>query len=253
MQNFIVDREYTRKDVYRVIGIPENTKGGGWDTGYNKCDDDYFIFTNIGIPGRTGHDYGNRFDGSDLYWFAKNHTKIEHPQIQELLNPPGFVYIFYRDDNNKPFTFAGTARAKSYQNTSPVQITWEIINNFDVEPLNNNEISALPEGKRKQLIGNGYERNPEARKRCVKHYGYQCCICNFDFEEVYGDLGKDFIHVHHIMPVSEIGEEYYVDPIKDLRPVCPNCHAMLHRKKPSLSIEELIQIINPTTASTRNS
>ena len=52
-----------------------------------------------------------------------------------------------------------------------------------------------------------------------------------DFENMYGELGKGFIHVHHIVPISMIGKEYKIDPIKDLVPVCPNCHAMLHRCK----------------------
>lgn len=46
------------------------------------------------------------------------------------------------------------------------------------------------------------------------------------FTDMYGDIGKDFIHVHHLL----IGEEYVVDHIKDLRPVCPNCHAMLDKR-----------------------
>ena len=247
MQNFIVDRKYTRKDVYRTIGIPEDTKGGNWDTGYTKFQNDYYIFTNIGIPGRTGHNYGNRFEGNELFWFAKTNTNISQPQIQELLNPPAYVYIFYRDDNSGPFTFAGTAIPKTHQKTTPVQITWEIINDFDSEPLSHSEIQSLPEGQKKQITSNAYERNPEARKRCVDYYGYKCSICAFDFEKIFGDIGKGFIHVHHLKPVSEIGEEYYVDPIKDLRPVCPNCHAMLHRRKPCYTIDELKKNRNLTT------
>ena len=67
-------------------------------------------------------------------------------------------------------------------------------------------------------------------------------ICGFDFEKTYGEIGKGFIHVHHIVPVSEIGESYRVDYEKDLIPVCPNCHAMLHRK--GGSVEGLKEIIN---------
>ena len=56
---------------------------------------------------------------------------------------------------------------------------------------------------------------------------------------VYGDMGDGFIHVHHLKDLATIGEEYEVDPIEDLRPVCPNCHAMLHRTVPAMSIEDL--------------
>ncbi|MCJ7766342.1 MAG: HNH endonuclease, partial [Thiovulaceae bacterium] len=60
-------------------------------------------------------------------------------------------------------------------------------------------------------------------------FGYNCQVCDFDFELIYGNFGKDSIHVHHVIPLSEIGASYEVDPIKDLIPVCPNCHLILHR------------------------
>lgn len=95
------------------------------------------------------------------------------------------------------------------------------------------------EGKTKTVLVNSYERNQVARQKCIDHYGASCQVCNFDFEKYYGDIGKDFIHVHHVVEISTIGKEYSVDPIKDLIPVCPNCHSMLHKKKPAFSIKEL--------------
>lgn len=95
------------------------------------------------------------------------------------------------------------------------------------------------EGALKKISVNIYERNPKARNECIEYYGPKCFICSFDFEEVYGNIGEGFIHVHHLKPISEIGKEYSLNPIKDLRPVCPNCHSMIHRKQPALSIEEV--------------
>jgi 5-methylcytosine-specific restriction enzyme A len=99
----------------------------------------------------------------------------------------------------------------------------------------------LEEGKRKTVMVNVYERNPIARKKCMEHYGVQCQVCDLDFEKTYGEVGKDFIHVHHIKPLHEIQQDYIVNPIQDLIPVCPNCHAMLHRKEngEDLSIKQL--------------
>ena len=54
-------------------------------------------------------------------------------------------------------------------------------------------------------------------------------------------IGTGYIHVHNLKPLSEIKEEYKVDPINDLRPVCPNCHSMIH--KANYSIEQLRDII----------
>ncbi|HWL22391.1 MAG TPA: HNH endonuclease [Ureibacillus sp.] len=101
----------------------------------------------------------------------------------------------------------------------------------------------LKEGSVKSVFVNKYERNPLARDRCLEVHGYTCEVCDFDFEDTYGEIGKHFIHVHHLVPLSEIGEEYEIDPVDDLVPVCPNCHAMLHRKNPPYTVEEMIEIM----------
>lgn len=86
---------------------------------------------------------------------------------------------------------------------------------------------------------NVHERNPAARRACIEHHGCRCAVCGFSFGETYGSIGEGVIHVHHLVPLSEVDEEYEVDPEDDLRPVCPNCHAMLHVQNPPLSVEEL--------------
>ncbi len=98
---------------------------------------------------------------------------------------------------------------------------------------------AYIEGTANQITQTRYERNPYARTVCIKHYGYSCFVCHFDFEKRFGELGKNFIHVHHLRQVAKVKKTYEVDPVKDLRPVCPNCHAMLHRQNPPLTIEDL--------------
>ena len=100
-------------------------------------------------------------------------------------------------------------------------------------------LSGHEEGRKVQFLSNRYERNPINRYICLKNKGYICSACGFDFEKQYGNIGKGFIHVHHILPVSKMGEGYVVDPINDLVPVCPNCHAMLHSSNPPLTIDEL--------------
>lgn len=106
-----------------------------------------------------------------------------------------------------------------------------------------NETSALIEGKQIKTITNRYERNPIAREICLNYYGYDCSVCGFNFLKTYGDIGKNFIHVHHLNEISQIGKEYKINPIADLRPVCANCHSMLHKKKPAYTIEELKALI----------
>jgi len=108
------------------------------------------------------------------------------------------------------------------------------------------ETQTFKEGSSRQVRLNRYERNPQARKKCIEFYGTDCWICGFDFEKVFGEKGKGLIHVHHLIPLSKMNKEYEVNPREDLRPVCPNCHAMIHRKNPPYSIEELKSLLNGT-------
>lgn len=100
------------------------------------------------------------------------------------------------------------------------------------------------EGSKQRITVNAYERNAKARKICIAHYGACCQVCNLDFGKRYGEVGKGFIHVHHIKPLSDIKEEYKINPTQDLIPVCPNCHAIIHKKKPPYTIEEVKRFIN---------
>ena len=95
------------------------------------------------------------------------------------------------------------------------------------------------EGGVTTVLANRYERDRRARQKCIEHWGTTCGVCGFDFGDVYGPLGQGFIHVHHLRELAEIGEQYVIDPVKDLRPICPNCHAMLHRTRPALTIAAL--------------
>jgi 5-methylcytosine-specific restriction protein A len=115
-------------------------------------------------------------------------------------------------------------------------------NNLIAEEIGSPELYV--EGTSNTITVNTYERNPKARAKCIDHYGYICAVCDFDFEKTYGLVGEKYIHVHHVIPLAEVRKEYEVDPIKDLIPVCPNCHAIIHRTTPALSIEQLKNVIN---------
>lgn len=92
---------------------------------------------------------------------------------------------------------------------------------------------ALIEGAACRVTINAYERNPQARQQCIAHYGTSCSVCEASLDSVYGPAAERLIHVHHLRALSDLAREYIVDPIRDLRPVCPNCHAVLHRRSPS--------------------
>ena len=113
----------------------------------------------------------------------------------------------------------------------------KILNIYPDEIIINN---TFQEGNSQKVYVNRFERDKKAREACLKHFGYNCQICNFNFEDVYGNIGTNSIHVHHIIPLAKVGQAYKVNPIRDLIPVCPNCHLILH-KKDAPTIEELQQ------------
>ncbi len=108
------------------------------------------------------------------------------------------------------------------------------------------------EGAAISILVNRYERDAGARKLCLSKWGLSCMACTVNFAHVYGSLGEGFMHVHHLTPLSSIKTEYVVDPERDMRPVCPNCHAMLHRQEPPYSIDELRTILGKVAQSNSN-
>lgn len=99
------------------------------------------------------------------------------------------------------------------------------------------------EGEERDQVSIRYERNKRAKEKCIKAKGCKCAVCGFDFEKVYGEAGKGFIEVHHIIPVSKRGGSYVLDPVNDLVPLCSNCHSIVHRKRDTvMEIEELQKI-----------
>jgi 5-methylcytosine-specific restriction enzyme A len=234
---FQVRHSYTRRDIYRVIGISEDTHGGNWDTGYARHENSWFIFCNVGTTGRTGHDYANQWVGDRLEWYSKNNARLQHFPIQSMLSIDTDTYVFWRENNQQPFIFAGIGNPEKFEDTQPVKVTWSFSTNIFPDEVH--EFQVFREGAQCQVSVNAYERSPVARQKCIEHYGASCYVCDFNFGVVFGELGEGFIHVHHLLSLSDVGEEYKVSPINDLRPVCPNCHAMIHRRSPPFSIEEI--------------
>jgi hypothetical protein len=99
------------------------------------------------------------------------------------------------------------------------------------------------EGSVQRVLVNRYERDPDERAECIEHHGTVCSLCGFDFVAVYGMVMVGFIHVHHLKLLSLIASDYKLDPIKDLLPVCPNCHAVLHHREPPYSLKEVRQFL----------
>lgn len=100
------------------------------------------------------------------------------------------------------------------------------------------------EGAQKRITVNAYERNPQARAACIAHFGFTCSVCGVLLEETYGSIAAGFIHVHHTVPLAGAPSNYKVDPTKDMCPVCPNCHAVIHLRTPALSVQAARRLVN---------
>lgn len=138
------------------------------------------------------------------------------------------------------YWFANEDTAKDY-----VKGVVDYIDSYDGESMPTEIYQSgeeyLESGNKKIVVINHYERNSKAREACLKLQGHQCAICGFDAKAVYGDEYEGKIHVHHIVPISERGVEYVINPQTDLIPVCPNCHMILHTsvKGKTIDVEEL--------------
>lgn len=160
--------------------------------------------------------------------------------------PTAYKFYLLREKYTftKPFVLLPNHQGYTYYTIQDIAkgIGIDSISELDVKneyELSEQQQEQLTEGAKKQIVVNAYERNSEARRKCIEHYGSSCMVCGFDAGEVYGEEFVGMIHVHHIKPLNEIGTEYVVDPIGDLRPVCPNCHMILHSSKSDCTIEEL--------------
>jgi hypothetical protein len=119
----------------------------------------------------------------------------------------------------------------------PVEMLSEEIEDSELEE------TELVEGGVSKITINTYERNPKARAECIEKYGCQCSICGFDYEKHYGQFGKGYIPVHHLVPLSTLTKLYVVNPVTDLIPACANCHAIIHRKRPPFTPDEVKEML----------
>lgn len=137
------------------------------------------------------------------------------------------------------FSEAELAEARQRLDTMPEYTKRKAVSSAMVFPETLPPDLPYIEGAVRKVTINAYERDPKARAACLEKYGYDCAVCSMNFSDEYGAIGEHFMHVHHKKPLATIRAAYVIDPVKDLVPVCPNCHAMLHTCEPPLSVEEL--------------
>lgn len=239
---------YTREELRTKFGIVDGN-----------------IFTGVFRP--KGHDsiwlfvtehktpdmpqYQDLLDGNILYWDGQKSGRtddwiINHKELGlELV-------VFYRkrryEHPGAAFRYEGVFEYVSHYGTNPTHFVLQRV--LDIEALAEEDIRAyqaeelIETGSSEKRYVNYYERNPKVRAAAIRIHGTRCMACGFDFESMYGERGKGYIEVHHIVPVSQLDSEILVDPEKDVVVLCANCHRMVHRSKDNvLSLVELKRII----------
>lgn len=129
---------------------------------------------------------------------------------------------------------------QSYLGTElPRPLGAENFEDLQADPLDDcSRNQNFSEGALVRVTRNAFERNRAARAACLAHYGTRCSICGIGLVEQYGEMAADVVHVHHLVPLSQIRQNYKVNPVRDLTPLCPNCHTVVHLRTPPLSPEE---------------
>lgn len=135
MTAFEIGGRYTRDQVRAKLGLPAMA-GGDWATGAPRLGDEVFVFCNVGIPGRTGHDYPNRWIDDALDWFGQAGSTPHQPQIAAMVSHLVTTHIFWRGRNRGPFTYAGVGRADGVWGEKPVEVLWRFKTSAEMaEPI----------------------------------------------------------------------------------------------------------------------
>lgn len=182
--------------------------------------------------GRRNHGYGQ---------------SVEHLRLVAEAGYDLYTFKIIHSDERQDADGVGPAKIRDFERS--ITRKWLLKQDGRWFACDNAPMPAIPEevcqpelyleGALREVKVNAYERNAQAREACIRHHKAICAACKFDFAAVYGEIAKGLIHVHHIIPLSSIGQEYELDPINDLIPLCPNCHAVVHRGTEVMSIETL--------------
>lgn len=239
--------KYQQDAIYRVNNGDQYDMS--WRCGNTKRIEigDLFFLMRLGVEpkGIIGCGYVSSQPYSLLQWddqkAAQGKSALRTDLLFKALSENPIVSLAYLQEKYPDHAWTPQASGVSISD----EIAQELFSliqcnkNFSFASTSVKEVQLFAEGKPKSVTYKSYDRSPIARQACIEHYGYSCSVCGFNFEDAFGALGANYIEVHHLKQIADVGEEYIINPITDLRPVCANCHCMLHKTRPPLSIDEL--------------
>lgn len=198
-----------------------------------------------GLPTKDFLSGERDYINNDFYYWKNDEgsTFVEFRLLNKFPNTPSFSYAALTKHGMKGFVRRNQGIQEPLRQYLEALLLPDDVT-LDADPEFIRDTEKYSEGTALKVWVNRYERNRLARGKCIASKGCKCAVCGMDFEKVYGEVGRGFIHVHHTIPISSIGKDYEIDPEHDLVPVCPNCHTMLHKKEPPYTIAELREKMN---------
>jgi len=273
-------RTYVRRQVWEALGLSgEDSKGGVYSTGYAWVGERCVIFANVGVAGRTGHDYANAFQGDSLIWWSKSRRTLRNPEIERIRSPDSYLLVFHRAADRDPWTFWGAAKAddrpEEVQDPKAGSLVKFRLRRFpaaSVDPSgrrqeeidrieSESELAdtgmddAVPPPEHRAVTENELvlrthlvrERRAGAIKdRMVarirrRGQAIVCEVCGFHFRERYG-VDFDFIEAHHRAPLgASVAVRRTAEA--DLALLCANCHRAIHRMDPPMTVEQFAAVV----------
>ncbi|MNJ38954.1 HNH endonuclease [compost metagenome] len=183
-------------------------------------------------------------NGRRTYGYAQS---VEHLRLVAEEGYELYTFKITHSDERQDEDGVGPAKIKHFERS--ITRKWLLQQDGEWFACDEPPVAAIPEeiiqpelyleGAVREVKVNAYERSAQARAACIDHHKAVCAACAFDFGLVYGEVAEGLIHVHHIVPLSTIGAEYKLNPITDLIPLCPNCHAVVHRGAEVMSLAQL--------------
>lgn len=217
-----VNRKYGIEIGDRAFLLRQHNQRGIVASGY---------FTSRIVP-RAHYDGSNReANYADLKWdrAVGSHDRLKFEEL--MVQVPGHPWNYLQGSGTQMKDPTAGQLEQLWTDHPADQITRDSGEILQADTYREGEVSTI--------LVNHYERDLKARKACILKHGTVCAVCAFDFVSHYGPTGKDHIHVHHLKLLSQVGQAHTVDPEKDLIPIRPNCHAMLHKRNPPYTIKEL--------------
>jgi hypothetical protein len=186
--------------IDRLMRIASFVASGDLPTPIKDIADRYRHLVSAGFPSTKLRSVANRLAA----WLE------EHPEFAEAIEAPSEEYIEFSRE--------------------PVEVA--ILTNL-----------TAVETERRLVSHYRIDRSRKIRTAKVRLFKHQhgrlfCENCEFDFEERYGERGRGFIEVHHVLPLAAILPNTLTN-IDDLMCLCANCHRMVHWRQPMIDVATL--------------